>query len=31
MGAVMDLHAVATELIPQRRAHPGEDLLTWMV
>ena len=31
MGAVMDLHAVATELIPERRAKPGEDLLTWMV
>jgi hypothetical protein len=31
MGAVLDLHAVATELIPLRRADPGEDLLTWMV
>jgi len=31
MGAVLDLHAVATELIPLRRAEPGEDLLTWMV
>ena len=31
MGGVMDLHAVATELIPLRRADPGEDLLTWMV
>lgn len=31
MGAVMDLHAVAAELIPERRANPGEDLLTWMV
>ena len=31
MGAVMDLHAVATELIPERRANPGDDLLTWMV
>lgn len=31
MGAVMDLHAVATDLIPERRANPGEDLLTWMV
>ncbi len=31
MGGVLDLHAVATELIPQRRANPGEDLLTWMV
>ena len=31
MGGVMDLHTVATELIPLRRADPGEDLLTWMV
>ena len=31
MGGVMDLHAVATELIPRRRENPGEDLLTWMV
>ena len=31
MGAVMDLHEVATALIPQRRANPGDDLLTWMV
>ena len=31
MGAVMDLHEVAAELIPQRRANPGDDLLTWMV
>lgn len=31
MTSVMDLHAVAAELIPQRRAEPGEDLLTWMV
>ena len=31
MGGVMDLHAVASELIPQRRANPGDDLLTWMV
>lgn len=31
MTSVMDLHAVAAELIPQRRADPGEDLLTWMV
>ncbi len=31
MGSVMDLHAVAAELIPLRRAEPGEDLLTWMV
>jgi cytochrome P450 len=31
MGGVLDLHSVATELIPQRRSNPGEDLLTWMV
>ncbi|OBH48518.1 cytochrome P450 [Mycobacterium mantenii] len=31
MGAVMDLHEVATVLIPQRRANPGDDLMTWMV
>ena len=31
MGAVMDLHEVATVLIPERRANPGDDLLTWMV
>ena len=31
MGGVLDLHAVATELIPERRKNPGEDLLTWMV
>jgi cytochrome P450 len=30
-GAVMDLHEVASILIPERRANPGEDLLTWMV
>ena len=31
MGAVMDLHEVATVLIPERRANPGDDLSTWMV
>ncbi|KKC05929.1 cytochrome P450 [Mycobacterium nebraskense] len=31
MGAVMDLHEVATVLIPERRANPGDDLMTWMV
>ena len=30
-GAVMDLHDVAAQLIPERRANPGDDLLTWMV
>lgn len=30
-GAVMDLHETAALLIPERRANPGEDLLTWMV
>jgi cytochrome P450 len=30
-GAVMDLHETASILIPERRANPGEDLLTWMV
>lgn len=30
-GAVMDLHETASILIPQRRANPGDDLLTWMV
>ncbi len=30
-GAVMDLHEVASTLIPERRANPGDDLLTWMV
>ncbi len=27
----MDLHEVATVLIPERRANPGDDLMTWMV
>ncbi|MFY9921263.1 MAG: cytochrome P450, partial [Mycobacterium sp.] len=30
-GAVMDLHETASLLIPERRANPGDDLLTWMV
>jgi len=30
-GAVMDLHATAAMLIPERRANPGDDLITWMV
>jgi cytochrome P450 len=30
-GAVLDLHETAALLIPERRAHPGDDLLTWMV
>lgn len=30
-GGVMELHEVASQLIPERRAHPGDDLLTWMV
>lgn len=30
-GAVMDLHETAALLIPERRANPGDDLLTWMV
>ena len=30
-GAVMDLHETASMLIPERRAHPGDDLITWMV
>ncbi|GAB3020331.1 cytochrome P450 [Mycobacterium bourgelatii] len=30
-GGVMDLHEVATQLIPERRANPGDDLLTWLV
>ena len=30
-GAVLDLHQTAELLIPERRANPGEDLLTWMV
>lgn len=30
-GAVMDLHETASILIPERRANPGDDLLTWMV
>ncbi len=30
-GAVMELHEVASTLIPERRANPGDDLLTWMV
>ncbi|QLL06486.1 cytochrome P450 [Mycobacterium vicinigordonae] len=31
LGAVMDLNETASILIPERRAHPGDDLLTWMV
>ncbi len=30
-GAVFDLHETAALLIPERRANPGDDLLTWMV
>ncbi|MGQ0464705.1 MAG: cytochrome P450 [Sporichthyaceae bacterium] len=30
-GCVMDLHQTAAELIPMRRANPGEDLMTWLV
>ena len=30
-GAVMDLHETAATLIPERRANPGDDLITWMV
>lgn len=30
-GAVLDLHEAAAELIPARRANPGEDLMTWIV
>lgn len=30
-GAVMDLHETVTTLLPERRAHPGDDLLSWMV
>jgi hypothetical protein len=30
-GAVMDLHETAAMLIPERRANPGDDLISWMV
>ncbi len=30
-GAVMDLHQTVAELAPERRANPGDDLLSWMV
>lgn len=30
-GAVFDLHEAAAQLIPQRRANPGDDLMTWMM
>ncbi|WP_370500268.1 cytochrome P450 [Mycolicibacterium sp. jd] len=30
-GAVMDLHETVTALLPERRANPGDDLLSWMV
>ncbi|WP_099024905.1 cytochrome P450 [Mycolicibacterium palauense] len=30
-GAVFELHEIAAQLIPERRANPGDDLLTWMV
>lgn len=30
-GAVMDLHETASILIPERRANPGDDLVSWMV
>jgi cytochrome P450 len=30
-SAVADLNATAAELIPQRRAHPGDDLVSWLV
>lgn len=30
-GAVMDLHETVTTLLPERRANPGDDLLSWMV
>ncbi|CAN5792214.1 cytochrome P450 [soil metagenome] len=30
-GAVIELHETAAQLIPERRAHPGDDLLSWMV
>lgn len=30
-GTVTDLHETASLLIPERRANPGDDLLTWMV
>lgn len=29
-GAVMDLHETASILIPERRAHPGDDLMSWI-
>jgi len=31
VGAVMDLHETVTTLLPERRANPGDDLLSWMV
>ncbi len=29
--AAMDIHQTAAELIPERRANPGNDLMTWLV